>query len=255
MEGFAKARHDKSTRRETGKARGALVRLAVKHHVLVNLVADQKHLGRREQRLQRLHIGIAPDAAGRVVRAVDDDGAGARRQRGGDFVKVGPKRAGCQRHTPGRATGQHDVGHVAVVAGVEHDDFVARMDDGQDGRQYRLRGAGGDGDFARRAIGAGVECFYFVSNGLAQLQHAGHGRVLVVAGAHRAVDGVQQAAVAVKVWKALAQIDSAAFGGQRRHGGKDGGADGGQAAAQGGGAFGHAGSKNQKIKKITVRSR
>jgi hypothetical protein len=65
---------------------------------------------------------------------------------------------------------------------------------------------------------------------LAQRRHAGHRRVLVVAGAHRLRHRVDQARVAVEVGKALAQVDRTVLLRQRRHDGEDGRADVRQAA-------------------------
>ena len=69
---------------------------------------------------------------------------------------------------------------------------------------------------------------------LAQRRHAGHRRVLVQARAHRGVHRVEQRRVAVEVGEALAEVDRAVLGGQRRHHGEDGGADLRQAACDAG---------------------
>lgn len=58
------------------EAGGTLVLLTIKHHVFVDLVADQQSLGRFEQRFKLLHFSRSPDRATRVVWRVDDDGAG-----------------------------------------------------------------------------------------------------------------------------------------------------------------------------------
>ena len=70
-------------------------------------------------------------------------------------------------------------------------------------------------------------------NGLTQGRPAGHGRVLVVAGAHGAADGFDQGRIAVEVRKALTQVDGTVLSGQGRHGAEDGGADIRQAAGKG----------------------
>jgi hypothetical protein len=67
-------------------------------------------------------------------------------ERGRDAVEVGPERARHQRHAHHGAAGQLDVGHVAVVARLQHDHLVARPHDGQDAGDDGLGGAGGDGD-------------------------------------------------------------------------------------------------------------
>src|SRR6185312_17063653 len=86
-------------------------------HVLVHLVADQQHVGGRQKLLQLQHVVLRPDGGARVVRRVDQDGAGLGVNGGGDPVEVGAKRAGGQGHAHHDAAGQFDVGHVTVVAG------------------------------------------------------------------------------------------------------------------------------------------
>ena len=209
--------------------------LAVEHHVLVHLVADQQNVGGRQQVLQLEHVGLAPHLAAGVVRAVDEDGAGARCDGGADAFKVGPEAAGCERHTHHHAAGQLDVGHIAVVARLQHDHLVARVHHRQDGGEDGLGGTCGHGDFRVRVTGQAVKRLHFGGHGLAQGGHAGHGRVLVVAGLHGLRHGIHQRRVAVKVRETLPQIDRTGFGRQRRHDGEDGGAYFGQTRGEGGG--------------------
>jgi hypothetical protein len=119
---------------------------AVEHHVLVDLVADQQHVGGRQQ----VFSGACPrrpDGGAGVVRAVDDHGAVRGVMAAAILAKSGRKLPGVSG-TRTHAAGQLDVGHVAVVAGLEHDHLVARLHAGQDGGEDGLRGAGGDGDLA-----------------------------------------------------------------------------------------------------------
>ena len=168
----------------------------------------------------------------RMARVFGRDG-------GGDLVEVGAEGAGRERHAHHHAAGQLDIGHVAVVAGLQHDDLVARVHDGQDDGQDGLRGAGGDGDLARGVVAVAVDRLHLGRNGLAQRRHAGHGRVLVQAALHGVGHGIDQARVALEIGEALAQVDRTFFGGQRRHDGEDGGADVGQAALEGRGMDTH----------------
>ena len=171
---------------------------------------------------------LRPDGGARVVRAVDEDGARLAVDRRGDPVEVGPEGAGHERHAHHGAAGQLDVGHVAVVAGLQHDDLVAGPHHGQDGGDDGLRGAGGDGDLAGRVVAAAVHRLDLGGHGLAQRRHARHRRVLVQSLRHRVGDGVHQARVAVEIREALAQVDGAFLGGQGRHDGEDGRAHGGE---------------------------
>jgi hypothetical protein len=77
-----------------GKRAALVVLLAVEHHVFVDLVADQQHVGGRQQFLQRSMSLARPHGGAGVVRAVDHDGAGARRDGRGDGAKSGRKLPG-----------------------------------------------------------------------------------------------------------------------------------------------------------------
>jgi hypothetical protein len=57
-----------------GSARRSGAR-AVEHHVLVDLVADQQHVGGRQQVFELAHVRGRPDGGAGVVRAVDDQRA------------------------------------------------------------------------------------------------------------------------------------------------------------------------------------
>ena len=214
MVSFAKAADNQGASCQAGKACGALMnptQLRVKHHVLVHLVAYQQYVGRCQQVLQRQHVGFRPHRGAWVVRRVDDDGAGLGRHGSADFVKVRAKRAWSEGNAYHHATCQLDVGHIAVVAGLQHDDFITRVDDGQDGGDDGLRRASGDGDLGGRVEAAAVQLLQFAGNRLAQHRYAGHRRVLVQALQHSVGHGIDQLRVAVKIWEALPQIDGVVF--------------------------------------------
>ena len=78
------------------------------------------------------------------------------------------------------------------------------MHHGQHDGNNRLCGSGGDGDFICSTVASPVQPLYFVGHRLAQAQHAGHGRVLVMTLMHSMTHGVQQSRIAGKVWEALA---------------------------------------------------
>ena len=166
------------------------------------------------------------------VRRVDQQQARFGRDGGGDLGKVRAEGFGRERHAHRHATGQLDIGYVAVVARVEHDDLIARADAAEDDGQNGLRGTGGDGDFAGGVVAPAVQRFDLLRHHFAQRGHARHRRVLVVAGLHGAVHAVEQGRVATEIRKALAQVDSFVLVGQRRHDGEDGGAHMGQAARE-----------------------
>ena len=233
VKGLAEAGDDQAAGGQLRIPGDALVRLAVKDHVLVHLVAEQQYVGGGQQRLQLLHLLGRPDRAAGVVRRVDDEQPGAGREGGGNALKVRREAAGLQRHAHGDGASHADGRHVAVVARVQHDDLIARPGDGQNGGEQGLGGPGGEGDLGVGIVGVTVAGRDLAGNGLTQGRPAGHGRVLVVAGAHGAADGFDQGRIAVEVRKALTQIDGTVLCGQGRHGAEDGGADIRQAAGKG----------------------
>ena len=200
----------------------------IKHHVLVHLVTDQQHVGGRQQILQGQHVCAAPDGGAWVVRAIDQDGSGARRQCCGYLAKVGAKGAWGEGHAHHHATGEFDVGDVAVVAGLQDDHFVTRVHDGQQGGDDRLGGTRGDGDFGVGVVGSRMQRFNFCRHGLAQRRYPGHGWVLVVARLHGLGDAVNQRGITAEIRKALAQVDRHVLRGKPGHDREDGGADLGQ---------------------------
>lgn len=201
------------------------MRHAVVDHVLVDLVGEQQHIGRRDDLGQPAHVVRVPDRAGRVVRRVEHDQARARRDGGGQLVERNAVVGRLQRDRHRLAAGQLDRRQVAVVGRLEDDHLVARMHAAQHRRQQRLRGARGDGDLALGVVGVAVQRGDLGGDRLAQRRHAGHRRVLVEAGAHGIRHGVDDARVAIEIRKALAQVDGLLLRGQRRHHGEDGGPD------------------------------
>ncbi len=105
----------------------------------------------------------------------------------------------AQAREHGRAAAESNDRHIRVVAGLEQQDLVARLDEcGERGVQPRRR-TGRDLDLGLRIEGGAVAGCDFAGDRLAQRQHAGHGRVLVVAGTHGARHGVDQRRIAVEV--------------------------------------------------------
>ena len=233
VERLAEARHDQRSLGELGQAREARVRDAVVDHVLVDLVGQHQRLRRPQQLGEARALLARPHGAARVVRRVDDDHARARRQRARERVEVGTPGAGRQRHAHRRRAGERDRRAIAVVARLEYDHLVARMHQREDGRQDALGCAGGDRDLGVGVVAVARRALDLGRDGLAQRRHAGHRRVLVVAGAHRVGDGVDERRVAVEIREALAEVDRAGLDGQRGHHREDRRAHGGKPGAAG----------------------
>jgi hypothetical protein len=183
------------------------VRGAVEDDVLVHLVRQHEEVMLVRKLRERIEIaGVEHRTAG-IVRRVDEDHARLRRDRGGDAIPVGPERARIERDMHGAAAVEFDRRFVAVVARVEHDDFVARTHDGGDRREQRLGRAGRHRDFGIGIDLAAVELLGLARDRLAQRRHAGHRRVLVASFRHRARERIAQRGRAVEIGKALAEID------------------------------------------------
>ena len=125
----------------------------------------------------------------------------------------------------GGRTGQINGRFVAVVAWVQHDDFIARTHHRMDGIEDRLGGTAGDGDLGIHIGPPAIATRSFIGNRLAQRRDAGHHRILVVAGVHRTGQCIHQTRGYREIRKALAQIDRAMLCRQLRHHGKNRGAD------------------------------
>ena len=115
--------------------------------VLVDLVGDDdqvaldRHVGDEVELLAVEHL------AGRVVRRVEQDQPGGRRDRRAQLVGVEPvpaRRVGAQQHRHGPRPGQRDARLVAVVHRLEHDDLVADVEHAEQGAGERLGRAGRD---------------------------------------------------------------------------------------------------------------
>ena len=127
--------------------------------------------------------------------------SGARCQGGSDAVEVGAQGVRVQWHPHHTPAGQHDVGHVTVVASFQHDHLVTGLHQRRDGGEDGLRGAGSDGDLGVGIAVPSGQRADLAGNGRAPRGHTGHRRVRVVARLHRAADGLQQPRIAVEVGK------------------------------------------------------
>lgn len=131
---------------------------------VVDLVGEDEDVVLDAQVADGLEFVTAEDLADGVVRRVDDDHAGARRDLALELGEVdGPFARGSrlaravggrvQRHVDHLAAGHFDVGDVLVEEGLEDDDLVARLEEAHESREHAFVRAGGHGHF-----GFGVEC-------------------------------------------------------------------------------------------------
>ena len=154
---------------------------AIKDNVFVNLIAEQINIIVCNQLSQCLNVCGIPHRTRRIVRCVDYDQPSIV---GNGVCHSIPIHAVVRRHQGNvhrYTTLQTNHRIVAVVAGIEHDDFVALMNHRCYGAKQRLGGTGSHSDFIVNRTLQTVEVGYFFCDGLAQRDHTCHGRVLVEA--------------------------------------------------------------------------
>ncbi len=96
---------------------------------------------------------------------------------------------------------------IGVVGRVEYDDFVADSDEGFDRGEQGGGRARRDRDLGIRVRASRVHAFGLQGDLPPQLRHAGHRRVLVVAGAQMMRDAVEQRRGCCEIGKSLRQVD------------------------------------------------
>ncbi|MCY1520191.1 hypothetical protein D9M68_549620 [compost metagenome] len=203
---------------------------AVEHQMLVDLVRHQVDIAITDQLGQLVQFGAGNQRAAGVVRAVEDDHAGARAEGVAHALPVDGEARQCQRHMHAAATGQLHGRLVAVVAGIEDDHLVAGADHRLDGAEDGFGGAGSDGHFGIGADRTAIESGHLGCHLFAQRRQAGHRGVLVMSGGDVPTDRIAQGGWRGEIREALGQVDGADFCGELGHAGEDGGADVGQLA-------------------------
>ena len=198
---------------------GRQVPAAVEGQVLVDLVGDHQQVGLDRQRGQPAQFLLGEDHPGRVVRGVDDDRPGARRDGGADRVDVEaePTPVGHQWHGDPPGARHGDRRRVGVEERLDHQHLRTRLDQSDHRRRDRLAGSHGD-----QHLGIGVELHPVVAaalggDGPAQPCDARPGRVLVETVGDRPARRLQHRRRSVLVGEALTEVDRAQLGGERRH--------------------------------------
>jgi hypothetical protein len=115
MKRLAERRDHEAARHQRRIAAGRGVGLAVEDHVLVDLVGDHEQVVRLSDGLERAQVVIAQDAPARVVRRIDQDRPGARRDSRFDARPSRSRNSSVIGTHTGLAAGQHDVGQITVV--------------------------------------------------------------------------------------------------------------------------------------------
>ena len=143
----------------------------------------------------------------------------------GEFLEVDGEVIQAQLHMHATTTRQLHRRLVAVVARIEHDHFVAAVDNRLNRAENRLGGAGRDRHFA---VGIDIDAIAagdLRRNLLTQRRQAGHRRILVVATGNMPADRIAQGLRAIEIGKTLGQVDRPGLRRELRHLREDSDAD------------------------------
>ena len=208
-----------------GVASHALVADTAEYHVLIDFVANDHNVGAAHQRVERFKISGTPYRPAGIVRRVDDDHAGPRRNQRLDLIPIRQVIGGAEQGMHHPAAIQFDRRAVSVIDWRENDGLIARPDAGGDGGKDGLGGASGHRDLVLNIIVSAIKRRHLGANGGAQRCHAGHRCVLVLARGHVVGHPLQQTLRRIEVGKSLRQIDRAVLRRQARHDRENSGAD------------------------------
>src|SRR5690606_35821130 len=137
-----------------------------------DLVGDHQQIVlHREVRDGRQFVG-GEDRAGRVVRGVQEQQAGARGDQGAQFVEVRAEVRGAQGERYARRARHRDAGGVRVVVRLDRDDLVARLEEGEQRGGDRLGGPGRHQDLRVRGPAQAVEALLVGGDGGTELRDA-----------------------------------------------------------------------------------
>ena len=233
--GFAEAGDGDGAVEHAGHGRHWDVARAVEGQVLVDFVGDAGHVELVTQVGDQLLLFEGEDAAGGVLRRVDDYGAGFAGEGGAQLVGVEGPVGRVQRHEDRRRPGHRDVGHVAVEIRLDDDDLVAGIDQPKHAGKDGLGRAGGDEHVLDRVELEVVEAVGVGGDGLPHAERPRAGGVLVdaLAGLGSLDERLGDFGRAVEVGAALAEVDGVVARSQLVDFGEDGRAKAGDAVRKG----------------------
>ena len=158
------------------------------------------------------------DAAGRVVRRIDQDEPGVRGDGGAQCAEIGPERGRAQGDRYPDTPGHRDAGRVGVVVRLERDDLVAGLDKGEQRGRDRLGRPGGHEHLVVGVELKPVEPPLVLGDGRPQLGDTWPWRVLVAAARDDRVGrSPGDLCWPVRVGEALTEIDRAGRQRERGH--------------------------------------
>ena len=190
--------------------------LALVIDVLVDLVGHGVGVVPPAELGNGLELAPCEHAPGRVVRGAHDDGPRPARERRRDPIQV---QLGIHRHGEVHRLGaaQDRVGSVVLVERLEHDHFVARIDDGQQRRRHRLGGAARHRDLGFGIHGQAIPVGVLAGERVAQPLGAPGDRVLVHVVRDGARGGFLQDLGGGKIREPLRQVDGSVLAGEPGH--------------------------------------
>ena len=128
----------------------------VEEQMLPDLVRQDQRVGAARRRGEQSELLVAEHPAGRVMRIVEHDQAGARGEGLGKSGLGDPPVGRGEPHQPRHAAGAQHQGQIGVVERLDQHDLVARRDQGEQARGQGLGRARGDDHLrGRRSQGPG----------------------------------------------------------------------------------------------------
>ena len=195
---------------------------AVEDDVLPDLIADRNTVELLAEARQQFEVFARIDHGRRIERIVEQHRLGLVIEGSAQHFFREPPVRRLEAQQARNAAGLADNRQIGIIDRLEHDDFVARLDHGEDRRGQRLGAAGG-----HHHLGHGIEAQSMPApvvrgDRLAQFRNPHHRGVLVVA-VHRGVGGgfadVFRPGI---VGKTLTEIDGVVVARELRHRLEDG---------------------------------
>ena len=199
---------------EAGKAH---VPRAVVNDVLVDLVGHRNDIPLPAQRGNLFEFAAGKHLPRGVVGSIDDDRLGPVPEGALELGRVVGPVGLAQPHEARARAAQDGVGAVVLVERLEHDDLLAGIDQGEQGRGHALGGAAAHRDLGLRVVVEPAEAPRLADQGLAQsLRSPGDG-VLVDVGLERPGGLVLDRRRRREVREALGEVDAVVFQAQPGH--------------------------------------
>ena len=219
-ERLAQARHHDGALAHAGE-RGDGDGGLVEPDLLVDLVGNHQAVGCTGDGRNALELRAREHAAGRVVRAVDQDGLGAGANHAPQVLERQRELRCMQPHRAHHAAGHGHACHVRVVERLHQHHLVARVDEPEHDRRDRLGAAARDGHLGVRVhfqAAGGTEAR---GDGAVCLGKPERPRVLAMALGDGAHARVLHELRAVEIRESLAKVHGAMLRGQPTDGGED----------------------------------